>query len=430
MAIVVEDYSSGSQINGDDSTALTLSLTSAPDSGDVLVLVANSGVDASRYISTPTGWTSQCNVIDGDSARHLQVMTRYCDGNEGSSFDFVPAARYVSLHGILYRLSGAEDPGTTFDGVETDTAAYLSGTVTCPTVTVSEDGSLLFCVVSTNRPDSATTEPTGFSSAVNEDYINAATDGVDSGASGTNDWTDFANWWSVNDVVAGTFAVAPASGGGGVTVDCTLGAVTISGNDCTITAGTTIDCTAGAITVAGNDATVSAGTDVNCTTGALVVAGNDCTVSAGTTINCTAGAITIAGNNVDVDVSLNIDCTAGAVVISGNDVSVSAGTTISCTAGAVVISGNDVTVSPTTQINCTLGAIVLAALKADVQATTTVSLSVGAVTIAGHDVSITTGATTVPDGVDYRATDGRPHYRATDGRPHYKAEDGRPHYRA
>lgn len=174
------------------------------------------------------------------------------------------------------------------------------------------------------------------------------------------------------------------SSGSGSTIDCTAGALAVAGYDCTISAGTTISCTVGVVAIAGQNATVTAGTDINCTTGAVTIAGNAATISAGTTISCTAGALTIAGQN----------------------------TTVSNTSTAT--------------IDCTLGAIVLQALSVDVQATTTITVSTGAITIAAYSCSIGTGAT--PDGIDYAATDSRPHYTATDSRPHYKAADGRPHY--
>lgn len=34
-----------------------------------------------------------------------------------------------------------------------------------------------------------------------------------------------------------------------------------------------------------------------------------------------------------------------------------------------------------------------------------------------------------PDGLDFAASDNRPHYRALDNRPHHAASDNRPYYR-
>lgn len=225
-------------------------------------------------------------------------------------------------------------------------------------------------------------------------------------------------WWPVS------------GGGGGVTIDCTVGAVAIAGQNPSISVGTTINCTVGAIAIADYACDISVGTTINCTLGAVAIAGQNTTIIAGTTIDCTSGALAITGNACSIAAGTTITCTTGAVTVAGNACSISTGTTIACTSGAVTVVGNAAEVTQTTQINCTLGAIVLAALAVDIQATTTVNCTLASLAISGHDVTISLTGNVVPDGVDYRVTDLRPHYSVTDSRPHYRSADTRPHYRA
>ena len=197
------------------------------------------------------------------------------------------------------------------------------------------------------------------------------------------------------DYDIGAFEIESSSG---TTVDCTTGAVAITGLQADISAGTTIDCTAGALAITGLQGSVSAGTTIACSAGALAITGLQAGISAGTTISATAGALTLAGLQAEIDAGAGttIDCTAGAITIAGLTAQISAAKTIDCTTGALDISGLQAQIGQGTTIDCgNAGAVALSALAAEVIQSVVVECTTGAVIIVANRATVVGAQTAV-----------------------------------
>ena len=190
-------------------------------------------------------------------------------------------------------------------------------------------------------------------------------------------------------------AIALAAGSTGATIDCTTGAISVTGLQAAVSAGSTIACNAGAVAVTGLQANVSAGATIECGTGAIALAGLQASVAAGSTIECGTGVITVTGQQASVSTGATIDCTAGALTVTGLQASISTGATIDCSAGAVAITGLQAGVSAGTTIAATTGAVAVAGLQAEIDTSgaTAIDCTTGAIAITGQTASISASKT-------------------------------------
>lgn len=193
-------------------------------------------------------------------------------------------------------------------------------------------------------------------------------------------------------------AFADWSGGSGVTVDATTGALEISGLAASVSVGTTFTTTTAALEIAGLSASVSAGTTFTASTGTLEIAGLPASISAGTTFTAGTGALEIAGLAATVNLATTIEATTATLEISGLPASVSAGTTFTATTAALEIAGLPATVEQTVAINAAAGTLEISGLPASISASTTIAATTGALEISGLAASVSVG-TTIAAGV-------------------------------
>ena len=157
-----------------------------------------------------------------------------------------------------------------------------------------------------------------------------------------------------------------------------------------VESGTDIDATLGSLTLTGYDATISAGTGIDGTTGSLTLTGYDAAVGAGTAIavegpasgdgewdmgayiypDASGGTFTLTGYNatVNAEVTSPIDATLGSFTLTGQNATISAGTDVDGTLGSLTLSGFDATVSAGAGINPGVGSFSLTGFNANVSA--------------------------------------------------------------
>ena len=243
----------------------------------------------------------------------------------------------------------------------------------------------------------------------------------DSGSARYFDTHNWADAWPATFTKDSTFnaiysmRITYTTGGAGVTVSASAGAIAVSGYDATVTAGTTISATLGTVAVAGLAPAVSVGTTfaatlgtvavagynpsvsqtitVSASSGSIAVAGLNPAISVGTTIGATAGTVAVAGYNPEVSNENAITATLGTVAIAGYNPSISTGVTFSATAGAVAVAGYAADVSNALTIDATAGSVTVAGYAAEVLAGTSIAATLGQIGVAGYNPSVSTGVT-------------------------------------
>lgn len=178
-----------------------------------------------------------------------------------------------------------------------------------------------------------------------------------------------------------------------VDIDCTLGTITLTGQNPEIEVGTTIDCSLGTLTLTGANPEIEVGTTIDCTLGTLTLTGQNPEIEVGTTIDCSLGTITLTGQNALIAVAavtrvsphglimrpygsfegkvgaagVTIECTLGTLTLTGQNPEIEVGTTINCTLGTFTLTGQNAEIEVGTTIDCTVGTLTLTGLNADIQ---------------------------------------------------------------
>lgn len=165
---------------------------------------------------------------------------------------------------------------------------------------------------------------------------------------------------------------AIASGGGGTTVDATVGSVELAPLAASVSVGTTVAATTGSVQITTLSGSVSAGTTINATVGVIQASPLAASVTAGTSIAASVGSVQIAPLAASVDVSVTIDATVGALQLAPLPATVTAGTSITATTAAIHAVGLPATVSNGADIAANVGSVAVAPLTASVSAGTTV----------------------------------------------------------
>ena len=192
---------------------------------------------------------------------------------------------------------------------------------------------------------------------------------------------------SVYDI--GAFELVSA----GTDVDCTLGTMSIAGQNPAVSIGQTLFSGAGTLSISGLNPEVSLAVNVNCNLSTLSIAGQDPSVSAGNTLFPGVGNLNIGGLNPNVSVGTTIASTLGTLSIAGANPAVLIGQTLLPNSGTIEVSGVSPNISVGTNINSTLGTIEIAGINPTVDLGALVDCTFGTIEIAGINPSVTTEAT-------------------------------------
>lgn len=177
----------------------------------------------------------------------------------------------------------------------------------------------------------------------------------------------------------------------GVDIDSALGTVSIGALNAQIAQGIDIDATLGTTVISGLDADVSLVTTINANTGAISVDPYAAEVAQGIDIDSILGALTIQGLNADVSTDLIVLATTGNLNIQGFNPVVSAGLIVEASTGVVVISGLNPVVLLPTDIDAGLGQIQIQGLNAGIISTVNIVAGLGPVNIVGINPIVTIG---------------------------------------
>lgn len=186
-------------------TSIVVNKPSGTASGDLLILFGN--CDSARSISC-SGFTALTNVSDNTGFRKSYALYKVAGGSEPASYT-VNVSGASALSAAILLVVGATDPASNAIEFATGTATP-TGTAVSPSVTPSDNDSLILRYVSQGRGGSFSVRPSTvlFNDAAGTPNTAVSYENGDAIASGTANFTYTPTWheWS-----AITLAIAPSS---------------------------------------------------------------------------------------------------------------------------------------------------------------------------------------------------------------------------
>lgn len=214
MAVVFEEVTSNSLAFTTPVVDFELTIPAGTEAGDVLIALVFNGT-ANKYVSTPSGWTLEDEYTLSETYGRYQIFSREAeDGDASEVVAFTPSITYMTITGVMLRISGGDSTDITIglDGTR-DTSDY---TPTCPSINVPNNGSLLLRTVASER-NSTFTGPAGYDEEIdtvfgvndNAQAVYSKQDAVDAGSTGTVDITASPTYHDEHCVA--TISIGPAS---------------------------------------------------------------------------------------------------------------------------------------------------------------------------------------------------------------------------
>jgi len=188
----------------------------SPTVGQLLVMFAVNSNSTGRKLSAITDWFLL--IEDNSGAFVSQVFYKYATGSEPSTYDWPCTDAFHGVTATLAVVDGAEDPGVTAI-VAGSNPGPTGGVVVCPSVTPTDDESLIFRAA-TSRRNTNFTVPTG--DTLVDHYqdggkaVAVAKNTHGATATGTKDFTFSPGWHS--NLMGFTLAIAPAAAPATVTL--------------------------------------------------------------------------------------------------------------------------------------------------------------------------------------------------------------------
>lgn len=182
---------------------------------DLLVAFCRSGNGSLREFDTPTGFT-QAGSDFGDSNFQSQVFYKIAGASEPSAYTFEHIVGYGSGVVHLFRVSGGADHATiAFQMASVYFPNAIGVTLDCPSVTTTDDDSLLLRQISTHQYNLTYGYPSGHTNIIDEVSIQPAhglcyKTAATAGSTGTAEFTQSPTY--KGDIVLATLAIAPESG--------------------------------------------------------------------------------------------------------------------------------------------------------------------------------------------------------------------------
>lgn len=225
MAVpVVESFSSGGNASNDTKT---ITKPTGTAEGDLLVAFVGLGRDPElTSVTLPSGWSLLIDQEDGSSSSpesKLVVGYKVAGASEPSDYTITLSSSMRWVAGIG-RISGV-DTGSPINVSDSVGVEDFNTTHTAPSVTTTVADCLLLCAIATRQayeptiPVGMSLEYDGeadFSPTLSRTWVKAASEAAtSSGATGTRDFTTA----SGDASALASIAIAPASGGGGTTIE-------------------------------------------------------------------------------------------------------------------------------------------------------------------------------------------------------------------
>ena len=239
------DYATASQSSGGGYDPITLTLSSAPSDGDILIYIHG----ANRAVDTPSGWT-EIMAFPWIST-NFQVLGKVASG-EGTSFNFTPSVTYMSAEGVLLVIAGGSYNLSDYNASQ-QSDATSDGELSAPDRIndVGDLGIVAELAIGAGAPSGFTA-----TAGVNVYYgLDVAHKGNLTGTNiGVNNFTGIATWQGAKYVMT---LIVPSNvtggGGGGYSSSCTYtsGNWVVNMSDHCIT-NSTINVSSNAIILYGN----------------------------------------------------------------------------------------------------------------------------------------------------------------------------------
>lgn len=330
------DGSGNGGVTAGDATGQLGSATNFDGSDDYIDLSSLSSFDDKKTVSS---WVNFDTVPSGDA---VFVHSRDTDNdrddfilyyNDGTELKGI----LTDSNGDVYETTYSWTPNTgqwyyiTLVG-NSDIELFLDGS------SVASSSSTIYNNTSFNAPDGLTIG----SHATIKDYFDGSIDEtrIAKTLARTSNWitTEYNNQSDPS-----TF-FGSASWTARVTINATLGTVTLSSYQASVLQDTTIDTALATVSLAGKQATVLQGV----------------------TIFATAPTVAFTGYAADITNALIIEATCPNITLAGKQATILQGTVVSATAGSLTISGKQAGIYQGTLIDASLGQVTLTGLTADI----------------------------------------------------------------
>lgn len=210
-APVMEESATGSSTgdggSGNGSVSITHGWTIAE--GDLIVAVAH--VNSNRTVTPPSGFTTEEDTDPPGSSEHAYLFWKYATASEPTTYTFTGSDNFCQQAVRVMRISGAADPASTAMVVAAATSTSSGATQTAPSVTPTNDNSLVLLAIFDDVTSQTFTQPSGTTSIGS--FTSAGTDGhvayfeADASATGTKDWTVGTTWHA--NYLMWSIAIAP-----------------------------------------------------------------------------------------------------------------------------------------------------------------------------------------------------------------------------